>query len=234
VYGRAVDDMIVHWDDGRFIGQHDRPDSYGTANDGHVVLLGDSIFDNAAYTKGAPDVAQRLHSMLGENWKVTLAARDGATTGSLSWQLDGIPEDATHLVVSVGGNDANGNWKILRDNTFLTMRTALDQLYYIGALFAFDYAEALTPLLDTGLPLMLCTIYGCDFPAEVAAPAAAALTVFNDAIIKFALDHRLPILDLRSVCFDPGHFEMDIEPSAEGGALIGQAIARRILSDNRS
>jgi hypothetical protein len=37
-----------------------------------VVLLGDSILDNAAYTSPAPDTAARLRE---------LAARDGAVSG---------------------------------------------------------------------------------------------------------------------------------------------------------
>jgi hypothetical protein len=31
---------------------------------GHVVLLGDSIFDNRSYTAGAPDVITHLGSLL--------------------------------------------------------------------------------------------------------------------------------------------------------------------------
>src|SRR5688572_16398198 len=72
----------------------------------HVVLLGDSIFDNAAYVAGGPAVVDQLHTILPADWKATLLAVDGDTTGLVADRLRGLPADASHLVVSVGGNDA--------------------------------------------------------------------------------------------------------------------------------
>jgi hypothetical protein len=37
--------------------------------DPHVVLLGDSIFDNAAYTRGEPDVVGHLRDLLPSPWR---------------------------------------------------------------------------------------------------------------------------------------------------------------------
>src|SRR3954447_24866153 len=75
----------------------------------HVVLLGDSIFDNAAYTHGGPDVITHLRRVLPVDWRGTLCAVDGATSRDVASQLPCIPTDASHLVVSVGGNDALQN-----------------------------------------------------------------------------------------------------------------------------
>ena len=75
---------------------------------GHIVLLGDSIFDNAAYVPGEPDVVSQVSAKLPHGWRATLCAVDGAVTRSVEQQLQDIPIDATHLVVSVGGNDALG------------------------------------------------------------------------------------------------------------------------------
>ena len=72
----------------------------------HVVLLGDSIFDNARYVPGGPSVIEHLRRSLPAGWRATLLARDGAGTAEMDRQLDLLPPDATHLVVSVGGNDA--------------------------------------------------------------------------------------------------------------------------------
>ena len=47
----------------------------------HLVLLGDSIFDNAAYTAGGPDVVTQLRAQLPPGWSATLAAVDGSHTG---------------------------------------------------------------------------------------------------------------------------------------------------------
>ena len=44
----------------------------------HVVLLGDSIFDNAAYVYGSSDVITHLNSILPQDWKATLLAVDGS------------------------------------------------------------------------------------------------------------------------------------------------------------
>src|SRR5688500_16774010 len=79
----------------------------------HVVLLGDSIFDNASYVAGGPDVVTHLRGELPDGWQATLSAIDGATTQSMPIQYGRIPDDATHLVLSIGGNDALMNVDIL-------------------------------------------------------------------------------------------------------------------------
>jgi hypothetical protein len=64
---------------------------------GHVVLLGDSIFDNASYVAGAPDVVRQVLQRLPQGSKATLAAADGSTIGDVRRQLRRVPADATHL-----------------------------------------------------------------------------------------------------------------------------------------
>ena len=76
---------------------------------GHVILLGDSIFDNAPYVPGKPPVVEQLQSLLPGGWEATLLAVDGHVTNDVPGQLARLPEDSTHLVVSVGGNDALQN-----------------------------------------------------------------------------------------------------------------------------
>ena len=72
----------------------------------NVVLLGDSIFANAAYTRGAPDVVTHLGRLLPGRGTATLCAVDGATTAGIRTQLSRMPRTATELVMSIGGNDA--------------------------------------------------------------------------------------------------------------------------------
>lgn len=79
----------------------------------HVVLLGDSIFDNAAYVAGGPDVVTQVARALPAGWTATLLAVDGAVITGVEQQLARLPVDATHLVVSVGGNDALGHSDLL-------------------------------------------------------------------------------------------------------------------------
>ena len=71
----------------------------------HIVLLGDSIFDNAAYVRpGEPDVVHQLRARLPAGAKATLAAVDGAPAADVRRQLERLPAGATHLIVSAGGN----------------------------------------------------------------------------------------------------------------------------------
>src|SRR4051794_41676935 len=73
----------------------------------HTVLLGDSIFANAAYVAGGPDVVTQVRAVLpGGQGRATLRAVDGAVIGDVSRQLVDLPRDATALVLSIGGNHA--------------------------------------------------------------------------------------------------------------------------------
>ena len=68
----------------------------------HIILLGDSIFDNLKYVQPEPDVLAQLREMLPAGWKASLRAVDGAVTNDVAGQLANLPADATHLVLSVG------------------------------------------------------------------------------------------------------------------------------------
>ncbi|MDR6773541.1 hypothetical protein [Azospirillum sp. BE72] len=53
----------------------------------NVVLLGASIFDNAAYVGGGPDVVTQLRRQLPQGWQATLRAVDGGVTSSVAAQV---------------------------------------------------------------------------------------------------------------------------------------------------
>src|SRR5205823_5455601 len=84
---------------------------------GHVVLLGDSIFDNARYVPERPPVIDQVRQALPRGWLASLLAVDGHITEDVANQLKDLPADATHLVVSAGGNDALGESSILGEVT---------------------------------------------------------------------------------------------------------------------
>lgn len=54
-----------------------------------------------------------LRGVLPAGAQATLLAVDGAVTRAMTQQVSRIPRDATHLVVSIGGNDALGNRDLL-------------------------------------------------------------------------------------------------------------------------
>jgi hypothetical protein len=198
---------------------------------GHVVLLGDSIFDNAAYVAGAPDVVRQVRQRLPQGSKATLAAVDGSTMREVPQQLRRLPGDATHLVLSVGGNDALGSSDFLGAPARSTAE-ALSGLADIGAGFERGYRSVLAEVLGQGLPTAICTIYYPRFPdAALQKVAVAGLTVFNDCIVRAAFTHGLPLLDLRLICTEDGDYANPIEPSARGGEKIARAIVEFVEQD---
>lgn len=192
----------------------------------HITLLGDSIFDNRAYTGGEPDVVTHLRARLPADAGATLLAVDGATTRTMAPQAARIPEAATHLVVSIGGNDALGDVDLLD----APARGTADALRLFGdrlQRFEASYRSAVAPVLARHLPAVLCTIYnGALEDPDQAARARVALMLFNDVILRVAFEHHASVIDLRLVCSEPGDYANPIEPSGPGGAKIADAIAR--------
>jgi hypothetical protein len=195
----------------------------------HIVLLGDSIFDNAAYVRpGEPDVVRQLRARLPAGAKATLAAVDGAMAADVPRQLDRLRADATHLIVSAGGNDALGNIGVL-DEPAHSIADALTRLADMGDDFEHGYRAMLGSVLDCGRPTALCTIYEPRYPdPRFQRLAVTGLVLFNDVITRAAFAHGLPVLDLRLICAEDADFANPIEPSAQGGDKIAAAIARLI------
>lgn len=190
----------------------------------HVILLGDSIFDNAAYTSGGPDVVSQLRGLLPPEWRASLLAVDGATADDLTDQMRRLPADATHLVLSVGGNNALGHASVL-DLPASSTAQAIGFLADVAAEFETRYRSAVEACLTPRLPLTVCTIYNGCFPDPAyQRMVSVALMVFNDAILRAAIEHRLAVIDLRLVCADPRDYANPIEPSSVGGAKIARAI----------
>jgi hypothetical protein len=191
----------------------------------HVVLLGDSIFDNAAYVGGAPDVVRQLREALPSGSRATLAALDGGVVADVPRQLARVPDDATHLVISVGGNDALGQSGILEARAG-SVAEVLHRLAAIQDQFRGGYAAMLDKVLERRLPLAVCTVYDPRYPDPVRRRLSTlALGVVNDAIIREAFSRNLPLFDLRLICADDADFANPIEPSARGGQKIANAIA---------
>lgn len=191
----------------------------------HVVLLGDSIFDNAPYVAGGPAVIDHLQSALTPPWRATLLAHDGDIAANVSGQLERLPKDATHLVVSVGGNDALMAQDALNAPARSVM-SALGHLHEIRRRFQRAYRAMLWEVLDQGLPVAVCTIY--DAVPGLSEELQTALSLFNDTITREAAVAGVPVIDLRAVCTEREDYSelSPIEPSVTGGAKISAAICR--------
>src|SRR5215218_7437467 len=179
----------------------------------HVVLLGDSIFDNAAYVRGGPDVVTQLASLLPAGWRATLAAVDGDVIADVVRQLASMPADATHLVVSVGGNDALGYVGLL-ERSASSSAQVLGWFADAAEAFEVRYRQMLARVLARGLPTTLCTIYN----GNLGPPTQRA-----------AATHALPVIELRHVCTEPADYANPIEPSSRGGEKIARAIVAAVV-----
>ncbi|HVG35293.1 MAG TPA: SGNH/GDSL hydrolase family protein [Pyrinomonadaceae bacterium] len=192
----------------------------------HIVLLGDSIFDNGAYVKGGPDVIRQLRAKLPEGWKASLNAVDGSVVQNVSSQLTRLPQEASHLVVSAGGNNAIGHANILSESA-RSAAEVLNRLADVSEAFQRQYHAMLQGVLNYHLPTAICTIYYPHFPDPMLQRiAVAALTIFNDVIIREAFMAGVPILDLRLICNEDADYANEIEPSAVGGEKISDAILK--------
>ena len=194
----------------------------------HIALLGDSIFDNGAYTSGGPDVVAHLNRALPGGSQATLCAVDGATCDDVHAQIARVPSDATHLLLSAGGNDALMASPVLMQPASLVAE-ALFTLADVAQAFEARYSRLLDALVATGLPLTVCTIYNPRFTDPLQQRVTvAALCHFNDVIVRQAREHGVPLLDLRPLCTTDEDYGNEIEPSSQGGAHIAAAIAQLV------
>ena len=195
----------------------------------HLVLVGDSIFDNGTYVDlGQDDVTAHLKRKLAPlDWTLDMRAVDGAVASHIESQL------ATRRVVtpctfvlSVGGNDALGYLNMVQDTAAdKSVASVLMGFNEIREGFRRSYTGALDRILAHDQPLIVCTIYNPNYPeADIQALAETGLSFFNDVIAEEALCRKLPIIDLREVCSMPEAFANPIEPSEFGGDVITDAI----------
>jgi hypothetical protein len=190
---------------------------------GHVVLLGDSIFDNARYVPDRPPVIAQLRQALPPGWLASLLAVDGRITEDVANQLKDLPGDATHLVVSAGGNDALGESSILNEAA-CTVGEALTIIHEVRTRFRHSYRAMLQALSAVEKPVAVCTVY--DAIPGLGPAEQAALAGFNEVILREAFLAGLPVIDLRLVCDRPSDYShvSAIEPSTVGGAKIVRLI----------
>jgi len=211
----------------------------------NVVLLGDSIFDNGSYLKeGEADVLGHLRRELQPfGLDATLLAQDGAVAANVFDQMARL-NDATHLVISCGGNDAlqvrYGLYELvnLRHTPFgLVKRLVRDHpvrlLLKIRQEFLSNYKHLLQEAQETGLPVIVCTIY--DRCPGIKRSERLFLSIFfNKIIMRQATSVGIPVIDLRALCSEPDDYSdaSPIEPSTKGAAKIAMRIALVVTKHN--
>ncbi len=197
----------------------------------HAVLLGDSIFDNGVYVPDGPAFADQLRAALSEQWKVSLLAVDGHVTADVEAQLAGLPNDATHLVVSCGGNDALNYLPVLAEGA-QSVAEVLSHFAQIRSDFGQEYRRMLEKVVATQRDVTICTVYDC-IP-DLEPMAHAALSMFNEVILREAISAKVTIIDLRLVCTERSDYSelSPIEPSEVGGAKIAVVVRNMLIGIN--
>lgn len=190
-----------------------------------IVLAGDSIFDNAAYVIGQACLTEQLSELVGQEDDVVMVAVDGHCVVDVKGQLEHLPERASHIFVSAGGNDALSNYQVLMDE-FLSSFELLQRWSTIQSGFRTAYRNMLEAVTALNRHAAVCTIY--DAVPGVEPEALTALSLFNDVIVSEAVATGLPIVDLRRICTNPDDYSdiSTIEPSCCGGAKIAAALKR--------
>lgn len=195
----------------------------------HLILLGDSVFDNQAYVAPGQAVATQLQRLMQPGGQLSLLAVDGHVSEDVSTQLRHFPPDASHIALSVGGNDALGCLPALQADCANVLQ-ALESLAGLQQQFNERYRQAFHAAHSKCIPMMVCTIY--DAVPGLPRPLKTALSLFNDVITRTALEFDVPILDLRTLLSEASDYSgvSPIEPSEEGGAKIAAALAEWVAA----
>ena len=165
-----------------------------------IVLVGDSIFDNAAYVPGEPCVTDQLRDLVGSDIDVSLFAVDGSMIKDVVKQVRRLPPEVTHLFISAGGNDAlSYAQELLTDHN--AAADILEEWSRIQRRFRSEYRDMLTQATATGLKTAACTIY--DAVPSIEDVEMTALSLFNDVIIDECTRKGLSVIDMRRVCAEP-------------------------------
>jgi hypothetical protein len=107
---------------------------------------------------------------------------------------------------------------------------ALDRFVGIRADFQEEYRCMLEQVVAMGRNVTVCTVYDC-IP-DLEPMAHAALSMFNEVILREAISAKVAIIDLRLVCTERSDYSeiSPIEPSQRGGEKIANVIRNLLLN----
>ena len=198
-----------------------------------LVLLGDSIIDNKTYVlDGEKSVLEHIQSKT--DIKTVQLALDGATTGDvLDNQLNNISSEASHIVLSVGGNDLLNEIGFLTEDFKYTPNQVLERCYSLIAPITKKYESIVTTLQTSKIRanLLLCTVYEGDLEGsvmydDIAISSRTMLSLFNDSVYKTHNMFKTGILELRHIFTNKEDYANPIEPSHQGGEKLADKLVR--------
>jgi lysophospholipase L1-like esterase len=223
----------------------------------NIVLLGDSIIDNSSYVlDGELDVTKHLKKLYTEQPDVFITnnAVDGNTMYDLERNNLDIEElqNASHIIVSIGGNDLLHNISFLQKTSKLskvmgkdarigkwgarelnpTRNKVFEETYFeIIKPFTKQYETIVANLSNHRAKLLLCTVYEGDLVdsdefSDVNNSSKTMVSVFNDIVYRTANKYDADVLELREIFVSSEDYANPIEPSHIGGGKLAKAIKK--------
>ena len=226
-----------------------------------IILLGDSIIDNKSYIlSNELDVTEHLEKLFSNDPNVVI--ENHAVDGDTMLQLEKNHLDsnlllgATHIVVSIGGNDLLYNISFLQTTSKLSKvmgkeamigkwgakelnpsrNKVFEETYFeIIEPFKKQYETIVANLSNHRANLLLCTVYEGDLVdsdefSDVSNSSKTMVSIFNDIVYRVANKFNADVLELRDIFTSSDDYANPIEPSHIGGEKLAQSIVRWIWS----
>ena len=222
-----------------------------------ILLLGDSIIDNKSYVlDGELDVTAHLKKLYSDQPDVFIInnAVDGDTMYNIEYNHLDTPEveEASHIIVSIGGNDLLHNISFLQTTSELSKvmgkdarigkwgvkelnpsrNRVFEETYFeIIKPFTKQYETIVANLSSHRANLLLCTVYEGDLAdsdefSDVNNSSKTMVSLFNDIVYRTANKYGADVLELREIFVRPEDYANPIEPSHIGGGKLAKAIQK--------
>jgi len=222
-----------------------------------ILLLGDSIIDNKSYVlDGELDVTAHLKKLYSDQPDVFIInnAVDGDTMYNIEYNHLDTPEveEASHIIVSIGGNDLLHNISFLQTTSELSKvmgkdarigkwgrrelnpsrNKVFEETYFeIIKPFTKQYETIVANLSSHRANLLLCTVYEGDLAdsdefSDVNNSSKTMVSLFNDIVYRTANKYSADVLELREIFVRSEDYANPIEPSHIGGGKLAKAIRK--------
>jgi hypothetical protein len=197
----------------------------------HVVLLGDALGDLLRLQALDPGSLEgKFMPGRRESWKLTILSAGDVFRRAPMFAL---PEDATHVVISIEGNRAIETSGLLQGAP-AGYQESLARLSLAADQFESVVQALIEAALASRLPTLICAMWQPRYPEPVRQRAAsAALALFNDRIFRRAIEARISIVDLRRVCSEPGDYADHTLLSKAGLQKAANAVSRGLYEISR-
>lgn len=199
----------------------------------HIILLGDSILDNANYVKfntiSDLCVTEQFQDTIAKKnleYKVSNLAIDGYTTDDIldNKIINKIPKNATYILLSIGGNDGLMSLNELNNPKMLLPWNFINLLLQTKNKFKIKYNTILKNInkLHPNCKIICMTIYYPIFYHSILLQIISniGVNIMSNVIINETSKYNIPIIDIRKVFDKWQDYANSIEPGIPGGDKI--------------